>query len=520
MKNDNVIKKYLWAFIAFTFIIKLYLAYSLELGNDEVYYWTYALFPDFSHYDHPPMIGYFIQLFTFNLSLDSELALRLCSVVTSTANIYIMYRIGKAIGNELTGFYSAAMFSASFYCSIIAGTFILPDTPQLVFWLIATYYLIKTFKDHSILKPNRNSMLWFGAFTGLALLSKYTSAYLWVGCVGYILLFDRRWLRTKEFYLSVLISILLFVPVIYWNYINDFVSIKFQTARVGVSGQTINIQYFITELLGQIFYNNPINVVIIVLAVVYVIKHKAAMNQPDKRILLILSVPLILLFLMFSLFRKTLPHWTGPSYTLLILIAAVYLQAKTKRIMSAPIIVSLLFYVVVIVLLMLQINIGMINLGKQSTDSKSLGSNDVTLDIYGWKQFAQKFESVYHKDIANKTMPVNASVITHKWFNTAHTDYYLRNIQGIKVYSFGTIDDMHRYNIINLNRGKISLGTDVYYISPTRDFNNASDMFANYFEQIDKPDSINIIRNGKTIEYFYIYRMRKLKTDSIIFPLK
>ena len=36
-------------------LVRAFLAFALEFNNDEVYYWTYALYPDWSHFDHPPM---------------------------------------------------------------------------------------------------------------------------------------------------------------------------------------------------------------------------------------------------------------------------------------------------------------------------------------------------------------------------------------------------------------------------------------------------------------------------------
>ncbi|MDR1180392.1 MAG: hypothetical protein LBL13_00215, partial [Bacteroidales bacterium] len=57
--------------------IKILLAVNVELTNDEVYYRLYALYPDWSHFDHPPMVGWIIQLTTLNLLCDSELFIRL-----------------------------------------------------------------------------------------------------------------------------------------------------------------------------------------------------------------------------------------------------------------------------------------------------------------------------------------------------------------------------------------------------------------------------------------------------------
>ena len=55
--------------IAISTIIRGITAYILELGEEESYYWTFAKFPELSNFDQPPMLGWFIQLFSHNLFL-------------------------------------------------------------------------------------------------------------------------------------------------------------------------------------------------------------------------------------------------------------------------------------------------------------------------------------------------------------------------------------------------------------------------------------------------------------------
>lgn len=53
---NNQYRTRLCILMAASLLIRALAAGLLELGNDEVYYWTYALFPDWSHFDHPPML--------------------------------------------------------------------------------------------------------------------------------------------------------------------------------------------------------------------------------------------------------------------------------------------------------------------------------------------------------------------------------------------------------------------------------------------------------------------------------
>ena len=118
-------------------IVRAILAGWMELGNDEVYYWAYAMFPDWSHFDHPGMVGWMIQLFSLNLLFDSEFFIRLPSLVFMTLNTWIIYRIGKELRDEATGLRAALLYTASVYAFVITGVFIIPDTPLCFFWLMA-----------------------------------------------------------------------------------------------------------------------------------------------------------------------------------------------------------------------------------------------------------------------------------------------------------------------------------------------------------------------------------------------
>ena len=95
---------------------------------------------------------------------------------------------------------------------------------------------------------------------------------------------------------------------------------------MGIFGSGIRGDLFFTELGGQILYNNPVNFILGVLAIVAVFRRRSGLENSYAKLLLWISLPLIFLFLFFSLFRATLPHWTGPAWTSIILISAAYLR--------------------------------------------------------------------------------------------------------------------------------------------------------------------------------------------------
>ncbi len=511
--KENKIRSLLFLIIIISTIIRGLLAWFLEFGNDEVYYRTYALYPDLSHFDHPPMVGYFIQLFTLNLALEGEFFIRLPAIILGSINTWLIFIIGKRIKDAITGFYAAILYTSSIYCFIIAGTFILPDTPQLFFWLLGLYFLINALKDKEITKLALKNLLFAGIAIGLGMMSKYTSVFLWLGAAIYILFYNRKWFLRKELYFAVLISAIIILPVWIWNVQNNFISFSFQGERVDILKSGVNLNSFITELSGQILYNNPINFVLIVLALIHLFNHKKFIEKSPKRIILWTSLPLILIFLLFSLFRSTLPHWTGPGYIGLILITAAFLSEwyrQKHKLFPWPVKLSLLLLLVIIVLGAGQIRYGFLLRSSEKEISK-LGKKDVSLDMYGWKQLSEKFREIYIRDIENKNMDSASAILSYRWFPAANLDYYVARPLDINVKAIGTLERIHKYAWINNYRGGFGLGEDDYFITDSRDFKDPNELYNEYYKEIIPSDTIPIQRNGKTVKYVFVYRLKDLK---------
>jgi len=507
-------KKSLLILILISSLIRGFFAGFLELGNDEVYYWTYALYPDLSHFDHPPMVGWLIQIFSLNLGLDHEFFLRLSSVILGGLNTWLIYLIGRSMHSSRTGWYAALLYTGSIYSFLIAGVFILPDTPQLFYWLISTYFLMEAFEKSKPL-PFRNMQLLFaGVSIGLAMLSKYTSVFLWFGAVAYVLFYDRQWLKSTYFYISILVSVAFFFPVLWWNFSNDFISFTYQSGRVGLLQSGINWNTFLTEIAGQVLYNNPWNVVLLVLALISLYRAGLPIKKPVRRILLLTSLPLIILFLVFSLFRQTLPHWTGPAYTSLILITATWLSNRVGSGREGSYLPFSIIPSISVILLVLILGTGQIKGGwllyDTSEDPKTLGRNDISLDMYGWRQAGDYFEKFIEKADQNGKRKPDDVILSYRWFPAAHIDYYLANPNNMEVLCIGSLDQIHKYAWINGIRGGIRIGQDAWFITTSRDYADVYHLYGEYFSSIIPMDTIRITRAGKHIENMFIYKMNDL----------
>ena len=86
-------RKHLFWLLLIIAIIKIAVAGLVELGNDEVYYWTYALQPDYNHFDHPPVVGLLIRLTSLNLHWASGISLRLGAILGCALSSYFIFFI-------------------------------------------------------------------------------------------------------------------------------------------------------------------------------------------------------------------------------------------------------------------------------------------------------------------------------------------------------------------------------------------------------------------------------------------
>ena len=537
MKIDKIDKYLVWLLII-SALVRGFLAAFIEFGNDEVYYWTYAMYPDWSHFDHPGMVGWVMQIFSLNLLFHSEFALRLSSIVFMTIDTYIIYRLGCLVKNKLTGFYVALLYTASLYCFIITGVFIMPDTPLMLFTLLAIWCFLSSFRptegSGEILSSNKLSgkedfsttlrfarndgqLVLAGLFAGLALLSKYSAIFIWVGVGLYILIYDRKQLRNKYLYLSALISIVCMLPVLIWNLQNDFISFTFHGDRVSLFGKLQPLD-FVKEIMGELGYNNPINYILIIIALVALWRGNKYITDMPRRFLLCFALPFIGLFWFFSLMRETLPHWSSPALSLLLLFPATYLADKQKIIeekikLPKQIIATLSLLILVLVFGVLEIKTGMIPLrfGERANSVQHYGESDFTTTIYGWRQIKDDFQAIREKKIAEGEMQKTDGMVGLQWFPMANFDYYVANPLNINMYGLESIDKIHKYAWINEYRGGLQKGNDYWFLDESSDY-YAPERYLDYrFNEIVPCDTIIVERCGEPAKFVFVYMCKGLK---------
>ena len=168
-----------------------------------------------------------------------------------------------------------------------------------------------------------------GAFFGFALLSKYHGILLCL-CIFLYILFSkkRKILLSPKPYVGVVVSFLVFLPNIIWNYQNNWVSYAFQLNHG--TGSNFGIEKLLVSIGGQMGAASPFLFFIFVICVISLIRKKIL--QENDRFLLFTSVPVFIFFCGIGLTGKVLPHWPAVGWwTGALLIAVVILRKISEK---------------------------------------------------------------------------------------------------------------------------------------------------------------------------------------------
>ena len=499
--------------IAIATLIRCIVACSVELGNDEVYYRIFASHLQWNYFDHPPMVAWLIRFTTVNLLLDNELFIRLGAILCAAFSTWLIYLSGKKLGNAQTGYFAAGIYTATLYGSIIAGTFILPDSPQMVCWMAGLYLLIDITQTNTISGSKKRQIILFGLVCGLGMLCKIHTVFLWLGFLLYIVLYKRRWFREPVLYLAGTITVLLFYPVIKWNLDNNFITFSYQGGRVNIAGSGIDLSSFFQFVGGQIFYTNPVIFIYVVVALIAAWHNRLPVSKPNKRILLLTGLPLIILATIISLFRNVLPHWTGPAYSCLILLLASYFSNKIKnlrigkRLCPLPVLIANGLVLVILIAGIFTVNFYPGTLGKK--ESKQMGEGDFTLDMYGWKDFARSFERIYDSNLDSMHKSNKTIILSYKWFPAAHIDHYVAAPLGLNVYVYGEIEEIHQYKWFNEQLRGLNDSISMYLIVPSNYYHNISTSLPFLKDKKAITYKVSQIRNRIKAREFEVYYFKK-----------
>lgn len=499
--------KYIVLIVGASLLLRAFLGGIMELSNDELYYRMFAMFPHWSYFDHPPMVGWLINITSLHLLLDNTFFIRLGAIVLCTVNSWLVYDIARRLNDDKTGLMAVLLFNLSPYVLIVTGTFIIPDAGLMFFALMALRESVRILvvQDH---KGGRH-FLAMGLWIGLACLSKYTAVMLWAGIGIYVLIYDRKWLKNIYLYLAVAITLLCCMPVLCWNIDHNFISFTYHGSRVALFTH-INAGDFFTEIAGECLYNHPILWVCIWVAVYQWCRDKqyAISSSSPYRLIYCMAIPLILVFWAFAWFKPVLPHWNAPAYTLLLFPTAhMLVQVAEVQYRRARSYMSVAIGMVVLaaVLFTMQCKCGCVVPCTQCV-------KDHSIEVSTCKSTAEAFMKVSKQAEQSGIMAMDAPILCPRWELAAEYEYYIARNSAHRVLTMGPLYRTHEYAWITHSRDAMALGMDMWFITDSYSYQNPKYLSC-CFEHISQPYIVTVYRGSRPAKQVYIYRMQHLKRE-------
>ena len=313
---------YVFVFVLLAARILYVASDTIELSADEAYHWMWTKHPMFSYFSQPPLIAC-AQWMGTKVFGDTELGLRIFSPVVAAVLSVLLLRFMARETDARTGFWLVCLVSAVPLLAVHATLFTV-DSLSVFFWVATVLAGWRAAQAESTLRD----WLWVGVCMGLSFLSKYSGLLQLMCWMVFFALWApaRVQLRRPGFYCAVLVSLLLFLPVLVWNFQHDWITVSpvANDAQLNEVGRAtfLHIADFFAFIGGQALLWNPFWFVGAAWAAIALWRQ----DRNDARLIYFFSMgaPIFLIYLAYSLRRHIFPDWIAPCVLPLLCVMAVF----------------------------------------------------------------------------------------------------------------------------------------------------------------------------------------------------
>jgi 4-amino-4-deoxy-L-arabinose transferase-like glycosyltransferase len=357
---------------------RLYLSAGLQLHPDEAYYWLWSRHLDAGYFDHSPLVAYFIRFTT--LFSGSEFWVRLSGTIVTLIASVLTWRLALQLFGSVRVAAGSVMLFNVYPLTMLGLIVVTPDIPVFLFWSSSVYLFWQ-------IMQSKKAWLWYvlGLSFGLALLSKYTAVLLLPCLFIYLLITeDRRWLKTIHPYLALLVGLLCFLPVVYWNSRHEWVSFVFQFGH-GLGGREYSPGRIADYAAGQLLLVGPLVWLLgMYAALVFLFRKNKALL-----FLVLTSLPIIVFFGFSSLKKLAGPNWPAFAYFTFSILVTKYFLDSASRIRRSLWYTALFVSLTLSAILTLHARFSVIPLARIS---KELAVADTTNAFYGWRELGAELK--------------------------------------------------------------------------------------------------------------------------------
>ncbi len=272
-------------------LAKLWLVSGVELGKDEAVYWYWSQHLDASY----ALLPFSLMALAHELQPFCEWFLRLPSVLLGAFSTWLLYRL--CLGADLTrprALWAATAFAVSHW-TWHTSSYLHPDGFLVTCWLLAL-----CLAQRAISRDQMRDYMLMGFACGLAVLCKYSGAFLTAGLGVWLLLTrppQRRWQALATFALP---ALLVATPLIHAQLSTAFYLPQTLSTLSKIAATTHPLSQLLFFLLNPLLFVSPFLLLLLYRAFCYGVR-----QEFDHKTLLALLPALcsIGIFLFFALYR-------------------------------------------------------------------------------------------------------------------------------------------------------------------------------------------------------------------------
>ncbi len=506
--------------------MRLVIAIFLNPGFDEAYYYLYTLHPDWSYFDHPPLVAITTGIGVWLTGQVTQFTIRIGTLLLYTGSLIFLYLAALRLYTLQIAIVTLAIASAIPIFQLAFGTLNIPDTPLLFFWAVTLWLAVQEFFDRRVYHPSYRLTL-MCLTVGLACMGKYHGFILGLGLVGFCLFSPnyRRALTSKWFLLGIPLFVLTISPLLYWNITHDWVSFRFQSERA-VPNSRYQIDRLLIALLIEMGYLFPTFGFPLLWSVIrstiqqfrnFNWRRASSLSgfhtegELEKRSLILwLSLPLIFGFTFISGYQQILPAWKMPGYWSATILLAERITSS-RRYSSNRLPYRWFFGSVAVIVLLLSIALSHVAAGTFQIPSKSAiygllpikGDNSTQLfDIQQLRQGLSRNPKF------SQALKQADFVFTNRYYLGGQIGMAIDPVFHIPITCFD--GDLRGFAFWSkpkqwIGKNAIYLGSKTFEVDE-----DAQKRYPGYFQKLTKIGEVPIRRGGEIVETFSVYQAQKM----------
>lgn len=482
---------------------------GIDLYVDEAQYWIWSKNLDFGYFSKPPGIALQIWVSTgiFGDNLIGVKFLSMLSYILASLVIFVLMK-RLNLSDEIAFYGGITTLTLPIFGWL--GLFASTDSLLVLEWILGLYFFVQ------VVENQRNQILnscILGAVLGFALLTKYTAAAWFLCAFLYLLCYKREFLVSKKviFLLIVLmISLLIFSPNLWWNYQQDFPTLR-HTAEITVQKKSSGGFIPFTEfVLSQWLISGGI-IFVIFLKVFPRAFNNFFWNNGDQKsqrafnLGVFFSLPLWIIVALQAFNKNANANWAAPAFIPAILAVCAYYdfcknKSKNKNKNNAKKIFITINVISVLITLLAyswQYILPVFikdpqKISKLNFYKRAQGWHQMANSILPFLQTAQKSSSKNIILLAeNRTLISHLSYELRDFVNVNFDDIFddisAENLKKIRIISWNPNQTQSDYfqMVSDLNKYKNNPNYVFFFVSDNKDAVKSS-KFADYFQSIDK----------------------------------